>query len=587
MSLSNLGKKADHKRLNQWYATSICGNDILSSTFYVSGISIGYSGVFAPIVLLMIGLILFFYKSVYTEVVEALPTNGGAYNCLLNATSKNIAAIAGTTTVLSYIATAVISGESAIQYLSSLISVPIIYLTILLLIIFALLVISGIKDSAKVAFTIFSIHLATLTIFVLMGVYYIFHVHPQYLLDNLRQSGSIISHLGGIIPAIFFGFSASLLGVSGFESSANFVEEQQRGVFRKTLRNMLIGVVIFNPLIAFIALCVLPFHELIQTQNFLLSSVANQIGGKYFETAVVIDAFLVLSGAVLTAYVGVSGLIYRMVTDGCFPYFLAKINRKGSYPYIIILFALLCISILLATSGNLLSLAGVYTIAFLTVMTLFAFGNLIMRETRKELKRTYSAPIVFVVLAFLSTSTGIIGNIMLSSHNVFYFATYFGPAIFIVFSTIYFDYILLFLIRFSPEFIRKRLETVYINITNNGKFIVFIRHLSRLHLILDYINRNEIGKTVYLVYCNDNLQNNSKEPLEYKKLLKALPILKESGVFPDLNIVPIIKEKPFGPQVISEVSKELSINKNRILVGSIHHEHTFDYEDLGGVRIIF
>jgi Pyruvate/2-oxoacid:ferredoxin oxidoreductase gamma subunit len=43
---------------------------------------------------------------------------------------------------------------------------------------------------------------------------------------------------GSITNAIFLGFAASMLGVSGFESLANFVEEQQKGVFPKTLRNM-------------------------------------------------------------------------------------------------------------------------------------------------------------------------------------------------------------------------------------------------------------------------------------------------------------------------------------------------------------
>jgi len=36
---------------------------------------------------------------------------------------------------------------------------------------------------------------------------------------------------GGLVTALFFGFAASLLGISGFESSANFVEEQAEGVF--------------------------------------------------------------------------------------------------------------------------------------------------------------------------------------------------------------------------------------------------------------------------------------------------------------------------------------------------------------------
>ena len=136
-----------HFKLNQWYATALCGNDILSSALYVSGIAIIFAGIYAPLVLLFVGLVLFFYKSVYTEVVEALPINGGAYNCLLNGTSKPIAAIAGVTTILSYMATAVISGTTAVNYLRTIVPVvPAIPTTIILLLLFAILVIAGVKD---------------------------------------------------------------------------------------------------------------------------------------------------------------------------------------------------------------------------------------------------------------------------------------------------------------------------------------------------------------------------------------------------------------------------------------------------------
>src|SRR3989338_8335742 len=109
-----------HEKLNAWFATAICGNDILSSTLYVSGIAILFAGIYAPFVLLIIIIVLYFYKAVYTEVVEALPINGGAYNCLLNGTSKTVAAIAGVMTFLSYIATAVISAKIGVEYLNRL-----------------------------------------------------------------------------------------------------------------------------------------------------------------------------------------------------------------------------------------------------------------------------------------------------------------------------------------------------------------------------------------------------------------------------------------------------------------------------------
>lgn len=46
--------------------------------------------------------------------------------------------------------------------------------------------------------------------------------------------------------------------------------------------------------------------------------------GDAFSFWVSLDAFIVLSGAVLTAYVGISGLIARMAKDRCLPQFILR-----------------------------------------------------------------------------------------------------------------------------------------------------------------------------------------------------------------------------------------------------------------------
>lgn len=46
--------------------------------------------------------------------------------------------------------------------------------------------------------------------------------------------------------------------------------------------------------------------------------------GDAFAFWVSLDAFIVLSGAVLTAYVGISGLIARMAKDRCLPQFILR-----------------------------------------------------------------------------------------------------------------------------------------------------------------------------------------------------------------------------------------------------------------------
>lgn len=77
-----------HGGLGELASTAICGNDITSSCLYVSALAIGYAGRWAPFCLLLVAGTLYLFRSIYAEVVGALPLNGGAYNALLNTTSK-------------------------------------------------------------------------------------------------------------------------------------------------------------------------------------------------------------------------------------------------------------------------------------------------------------------------------------------------------------------------------------------------------------------------------------------------------------------------------------------------------------------
>jgi len=166
---------------------------------------------------------------------------------------------------------------------------------------------------------------------------------------------------GSIQNAIFLDFAASMLGVSGFESSANFVEEQRKGVFPKTLKNMWIVVSIINPLTAILdlSLSALPLLQSDAYQNTLLIEMASYVGGDWLAILKGVDVFLVLSGAVLTSFVGVAGLLERMALDRILPQYFLKKNSRGSSYRIVLIFLVLTISILLITKGDVKLLAGV------------------------------------------------------------------------------------------------------------------------------------------------------------------------------------------------------------------------------------
>jgi len=577
------GDNSQKKRLGQWLATAICGNDITSSCLYVAAIASVYAGVLAPIVLLLVGGVLYLYKKVYTEVVEALPLNGGAYNCLLNSTSKLTASLAACMTILSYIATAVISAKTAVEYLHHLMPVfPVIPTTIGILALFAVLTIIGITESAWVALLIFLFHMITLITFCLTG-FASLPGHFHIAMANLQT----MPHGDGLLMAVFMGFSAALLGVSGFESSANFVEEQRPGVFRKTLRNMLIAVVIFNPLTSILSLSLLPLPEIISHKEYLLAHVAMDTGGPLLADMVIVDAVAVLSGAVLTSFVGVTGLVRRMALDQCFPRFLLRSNRQGTHHRIIIVFMLLCSSILLVTGGSLLNLAGVYTISFLGVMTLFAFGNILLKVKRKELKRTYRAGWLAVLAAMGATSLGIVGNVMIDYRNVLFFSDYFVPTVLIVIAMYLRIPIMKAILNLANVLMTKILlfrTSVIDKITaiTGQRIILFTRggRLDRLHEAFRYILKNESSRNIILIHLYERVEDNEEKAIE-----EALHALRQ--IFPALNVEFVVRQGQFGPQMVDALSQEYGVLKNSMFIGAPEDKHHFSLEQLGDVRIIF
>ena len=174
--------ESSKERLGPWYTTAICGNDITSSCLYVSAIATLYAQAQAPLALLIVAGILYLSRKIYTEVVESLPLNGGAYNCLLNSTRKYTAALAACLTLLSYLTTAVISAETAAEYLKNLAPFfPPMETSVVMLIIFAALTILGIAESARVALVIFIIHLSTLTLFIFWSLPSLFQSNHVWL----------------------------------------------------------------------------------------------------------------------------------------------------------------------------------------------------------------------------------------------------------------------------------------------------------------------------------------------------------------------------------------------------------------------
>lgn len=116
-----------------------------------------------------------------------------------------------------------------------------------------------------------------------------------------------------------------------------------------------------------------PVHlraEIYENSSNLLAPLAAVVGGDGMHVFVCIDGVIVLSGAVLTAYVGVVGLVNRLALDHIMPEFFMHTNTlRGTQHWTILGFFAFCASLflILATGSShpahqMDDLSGVYAL---------------------------------------------------------------------------------------------------------------------------------------------------------------------------------------------------------------------------------
>ena len=561
--------------------------------------------------------------------------------------------------IIAYITTGVVSAVEAIAYLQTVLprgwEVDQATASIGLLFFFCLLTNLGIKESAVFAKVIFCIHVVVLTLLSILGTMHMIY-KPDLLYENWdtpyplvkvhsQATGSVeveSFHFveGGIWTALFFGFSSAMLGVSGFETSSQFVEEQAPGVFPKTLRNMWVGVMVFNPLLSLISFSALEMSEIVSHTDTVLARTAHVVGhwvqtqlalpesynlGPAFSTLVSVDAFIVLAAALLTSFIGINGLIRRMSMDRCLPQFLLVQNPcTGTDSFILVGFFLLCVSQVLVFDTNVAALGGVYCYAFLAVMIIFAIGNMLLKVKRPSLPREVTVGWIHAILGFVSVVIALMGNILGKPELLTFFFIYVfivGALVFAMFQRVTIVRLLYKLIKRSRKKLAENAEDydgnqdddasivsqstyntydtadeearLLSNKSNKGclaslsrtlkkfqnvPFVFFCKH-DDVHLLnkaILYIQRNEQTNKIIIVHCAN--QTDTAMLAEHVKLMDLL--------YPKTKISLLIIESPFTPAVIEWTSQALRVPVNAMFISCPDENFAMKVNQLRGMRII-
>lgn len=383
--------------LSWWLAAAIVGADIGTSVFYSTGVIKPYVGFAAPLMILAVCLLMWLFKFTYEEGCAASPFNGGAYMMVLQTIGRRMAMVVGALTILSYLATAAVSAISGAYYLDSFDNInnwPVFNVALVAcvpVVFFGLLNIVGIKEPAKIVFICVALHFLLLLGIDIGGLWVALGTHADF--------GRIFTGIDKIpTPNLLHGFAAAFLGITGFESAAQIVEQLKTPTW-KTLRRVYLVVVtlvgITAPLTSYLCLILLNDTQLATYGNNLLSGLAYVLGGPAGQMVLVLDACLLLFAAVNTAYAGCIGLCTTMAKQGNLPAFilhrwadrapwpLSLLSQKfpllQGYPNVALLFMAVTIAMILLLPGQVNALGEVYGIAFIGVMMSFCWGVILLR----------------------------------------------------------------------------------------------------------------------------------------------------------------------------------------------------------------
>ncbi|MEW6210926.1 MAG: APC family permease [Acidobacteriota bacterium] len=415
-----------------WRAAAIVLNDLGSSAFYVGGIAEKAVGRAAPWFILAVMLFSYAVRMLYIES-SSMFTRGGVYRVVKEAMGGTLAKLSVSALIFDFILTGPISGVSAGLYFAGLanqilslagysfqfpVNTSAMAFAIAVTVYFWWRNIRGIHESSQDAMRIMYVTTAMVAIMILWSIITIIErggqLPPLPSPDNLSISEDSLGWLNfsswfaeeggrykiveGVSTAIgavglMIALGHSVLAMSGEETLAQVNRELEAPKLRNLQRaGMVIFIysLLFTSLVSFFAVAIIPDTARPQYLDNLISGLAlNFVGPGYlkllFQIFVVVVGFLMLSGAVNTAIIGSNGVLNRVSEDGVLTDWFRRPHRRYGTTYRIInLIAILQITTILFSRGDIFLLGEAYAFGVIWSFTFNAVATLRLRFKRPE-----------------------------------------------------------------------------------------------------------------------------------------------------------------------------------------------------------
>ncbi len=412
-----------------WRAAAIVLSDLGSSAYYVGGDAEKVIGKSAPWFILGVMLFANCVRMLYVESTSMF-VRGGVYRVVRRAMGGTLAKFSVSALLFDYVLTGPLSSVVAGQYLAGFIHDIAQYLHhplryfpdnafaavfgVIIALYFWWKNTQGIHESSEKALQIMGVTTVMVVILIAWCIITLIHspapLPPSPLkvgitlnadslgwLSDLKNSW--LSHLTLFI--LLVGFGHSVLAMSGEETLA----QVNREIAHPKLKNLkkaavVIGIyaLLFTALTSFFAVMIIPDAERPAYFGNLISGIAMHLWGPMwarlvFHGFVVLVGVLILAGAHNTSIVGANGVLNRVAEDGVLTEAFQKPHpRYGTSYRIINLIVGMQLLTIIATGGNVFTLAGLYAFGVIWSFALMALAVLVLRYTEPS-KREWKVPL--------------------------------------------------------------------------------------------------------------------------------------------------------------------------------------------------
>ncbi|MFI6106502.1 APC family permease [Streptomyces sp. NPDC051310] len=332
----------------------------------------------------------------YAELATKYPRAGGASHYVTRAYGPFAGFLAGFCMLAAgVVSVAALARGFAGDYLSAFATLPVALVAVLFLAALALLNARGIRESTRANVVATLIEVGGLVVIVALGAWLLLRGEGDA--GRLTQLGTAGQ---GAAAAVLSGAVLAYYSFVGFETSVNVAEETRdpRRSYPRALFGALATAGCVYVLVGIAASAAVPTSTLARSSGPLLE-VVRAAGGVPVWLFSAIALVAVANGALLTGIMS-SRLAYGMARDGLLPPVLTRVLPARRTPWVAIA-ATTALSMLLALTGSVATLASTLVLLLLVVFFLVNTAVLVLRRDRGT-GGHFRAPAVIPVLGAAS-----------------------------------------------------------------------------------------------------------------------------------------------------------------------------------------